>query len=423
MGGQSLQLRDFIKKELAIKKEVTTEYEIAKLLHENPDKTVFFERVKGYDFKVVGNVCYSRERLCEALNINKEEYIPHVLKALENPADPIIMEEGECQTIVKKSLEDLPILRHFDKERRYITSSIVIAKDEEFERNVSVHRMMVLSDNKLAIRLVERHLYEYHKRAEEQGKALEVAIAIGVHPAIFFASSYSVPLGYDEFRFASSLLGKPLELVRCKTVGLEVPRQAEIIIEGRILPRQRAEEGPFVDITGTYDIIRKQPIVEVTCITHRKQAIYHALLPSGREHKIFMGMPQEPKIYSAVKKVANVKNACLTEGGCNWLHGVVSIAKKRDEDGKRAILAALEAHRSMKHVVVVDEDIDIYDPEAVEYAIATRFQADRDMVVIRNVKGSSLDPSASEDATTTKVGIDATKPLGKEKAFEVAKIP
>jgi UbiD family decarboxylase len=416
-------LRDFIKKELAIKKEVTTEYEIAKLLHGNQDKTVFFERVKGYDFRVVGNVCYSRERLCEALNVSKEEYIPHVLKALENPVDPIIMEEGECQTIVKKSLDDLPILRHFEKERRYITSGIVIAKDPKVGRNVSVHRMMVLSNNKLAIRLVERHLYEYHKRAEDQGKALEVAIVIGVHPAIFFASSYSVPLGYDEFRFASSLLGKPLELVKCKTVELEVPRQAEIIIEGRILPRQRAEEGPFVDITGTYDIIRKQPIVEVTCITHRKQAIYHALLPSGREHKIFMGMPQEPKIYDAVKKVANVKNACLTEGGCNWLHGVVSIAKKRDGEGKEAILAALEAHRSMKHVVVVDEDIDIFDPEAVEYAIATRFQADRDMVVIRNVKGSSLDPSASKDATTTKVGIDATKPLGKEKAFEVAEIP
>jgi UbiD family decarboxylase len=250
-----------------------------------------------------------------------------------------------------------------------------------------------------------------------------VAIAIGVHPAVLFASSYSVPPGYDEFRLASSLLGKPLELVRCRDVGLEAPAHAEIVIEGRMLPHERAEEGPFVDITGTYDAVRKQPIIEVSRIYHRRQAIYHALLPSGKEHKIFMGMPQEPRIYNSVSEVAKVVNVCLTEGGCNWLHGVVAISKASEDDGKKAIMAALEGHPSMKHVVVVDEDIDIFNSNDVEFAIATRFQGDRDIVMIENVKGSSLDPSANKTGLTTKMGFDATKPLGREADYQKAKMP
>jgi UbiD family decarboxylase len=289
-----------------------------------------------------------------------------------------------------------------------------VAKDEELGRNVSVHRLLVVDEKKLVIRLVERHLYEYHKRVEEKGKALDVGIAIGVHPAILFASSYSLPLGHDEFRLASSLLKEPLKLVRCRAVDAEVPADSEIVIEGRMLAGLREREGPFVDITGTYDSVREQPMIEVLRIHHKKNPIYHALVPSGTEHKIFMGMPQEPKIYECVGKAVKPVNVCLTEGGCNWLHGVVSISKKSEKDGKKAILAALEAHPSMKHVVAVDEDIDIFNPTDVEFAIATRFQGDRDIVMIKNARGSSLDPSA-RSGITTKLGIDATKPLKSEK--------
>lgn len=419
---------------LTIKEPVSTDFEIAEILYKNQDKTVFFENVTGFDFRVIGNICHSRDSLCNAIGTSKSEYIGYVLNAIENPTDPTIIEDSEHAGRYGRhkeigSLFDLPVLKHFEKDGgRYITAGIVIGKDREFGRNVSFHRMMVIDDNRMAIRLCRRHLYRYYKRAKRSGKPLEIAVSIGLHPVILYAAAYSLPLGYDEFSLASSLTerltGKPLELIKCQTVDLEVPRYSEIIIEGKIMPEPLVDEGPFVDITGTYDIVRKQPVIEVSKIYHKIDPIYHALLPSGAEHKIFMGMPQEPRIFRAVKKEAAVKNVCLTEGGCNWLHGVVSIKKENEDDGKRAIRAALDGHPSMKHVIIVDDDIDIFNPTACEFALATRFQADRDAIMFENEKGSSLDPSAGEGSLTTKVGLDATKPLGRRGAdFEPARFP
>lgn len=419
-------LRDFLKVDLTIKEEVDPEYGVSYLLHENPRRTLLFERIKGSRLRVVGNLITSRERMCEALGTTKEEYINHVVRVAQS------CEEGEFHIVDNapvherrcSGLGELPILKHFEKDAgRYITSGVVIARDEEHGRNASVHRMLVLDDNHLAIRIVERHLYEYHKRAEERDEALEVAIAIGMHPALLFASSYSFGINQDELCLASAFLGEPIELAECKTVDLEVPANAEIVIEGMLLPHERADEGPFTDITGTYDIVRKQPVIEVSRIYHRSDAIYHALLPSSVEHRLLMGMPQEPRIFTSVAKVARVKNVLLTPGGCNWLHGVVAIEKRSEEDARKAILAALEGHPSMKHVVVVDDDVNIYRSEEVEFAIATCFQGDRDLVMIRGVRGSSLDPSAGKSGITTKLGLDATKPLHNLSAYERARIP
>ncbi len=424
-----MDIHGFIGRALKIKEPVSTEFEIAKILYKNQDKTVFFENVTGFDFRVIGNVCHSRDSLCNAIGTSKPGYIGHVLNAIENPVAPAIAgdEYGKRKEI--KSLFDLPILRHFEKDGgRYVTAGIVIGKDREFGRNVSFHRMMVLDDNRMAIRLCKRHLHKYHERAGRSGKPLEIAISIGLHPAVLYAAAYSLPRGRDEFSLASSLTerltGEPLELVKCKTVDLEVPEHSEIIIEGTILPEALVDEGPFVDITGTYDVVRKQPVIEVSKIYHKIDPIYHALLPSGTEHKIFMGMPQEPRIFNSVRKEVTVKNVCLTKGGCNWLHGAVSIRKEREGDGKKAIRAAIDGHPSMKHVIIVDDDIDIFDPAAVEFALATRFQAGKDTLTFENEKGSSLDPSAGEGSLTTKVGLDATKPLGRRGAdFEQAKFP
>ncbi len=402
-------MRSFLKKEVVIEKEVSTEYEIARILSKHADKTVFFENVKGYDFKVVGNLCPSRERLCFALNTTKENFILTVLKALKSPLEPEIVGKHEFKE-KKSSLDELPILRHFREDAgKYITSGVVIAKDKEHGRNASVHRLLVLSKNKLAIRLCERDLYRYYKKAEREGKPLEIAIAIGLHPAILFSAAFSYSIDFDELSLASSLMNKPLELVECETVEIEVPKESEIVIEGKILPEVREWEGPFLDITGTFDIKRKQPVIEVTNIMHRRNAIYHALLPAGEEHKLLMGMPQEPRIFEAVQRVTNVKNVCLTRGGCNWLHGVIAIRKISEGDGKNAIIAALAAHPSMKHVIIVDDDIDIFDINKVEYAVATRFQGDKDLVIIKGAKGSSLDPSSGKGNTTTKLGFDATR--------------
>jgi UbiD family decarboxylase len=411
-------VRDFLKKDVVIKEEANTEYEIARILSENPDKTVFFEKVEGYpDFRMAGNLTPRREAVCEAIGTTPAEYIDYVTKAIENPIDPVVVEGVKR---VETTLDKIPILRHFEKDAgRYISSGIVIANDEEHGRNVSIHRMLKLDDSTFTLRIVERrHLDHYVQRAKERGEPLDVAIAIGFHPAVLFASAYVVPEGYDEFKLASALMGKPLPLVKCQN-GIEAPASSEVIIEGTIFPEELADEGPFADVTGTYDIVRRQPTLKVTRVTTRENPIYYALLPSGGEHRMLMGMPREPGIYSSVAKVAKVKNVCLTDGACNWLHGVVSIEKEKQEDGKNAINAAFEGHKSMKHVTIVDDDIDIFNVSDVEYAIATRFQADKDAVVIEGARGSSLDPSAGEGSVTTKVGIDATKPINGE-GFEKA---
>ena len=172
------------------------------------------------------------------------------------------------------------------------------------------------------------------------------------------------------------------------------------------------DEGPFVDLTETYDVIRSQRIVEFKNLYHRKNPIWHVLLPGCLEHKILMGMPREPTIWNDVNKVAVCTGVNITPGGCSWLHAVVGIKKKHEDDGKKAIDAAFAGHKSLKHVVIVDDDIDIYSPASVEWAIATRVQADKDLMIKSGQKGSSLDPSADPNTyATSKMGIDATKPL------------
>jgi UbiD family decarboxylase len=213
--------------------------------------------------------------------------------------------------------------------------------------------------------------------------------------------------------------------VKCVTKDLEVPAESEFVIEGR-LTRDLDREGPFVDLTETRDFERQEPVFVVDCITHRKDAIYQALLPGKLEHKLLMGMPKEPTIYNEVSKVAECKDVYVTMGGGSWLHGVVQIKKKNPGDGKKAIEAAFNGHKSMKQVIVVDDDVDIYNPNAVEWAIATRFQAHKDLIVKTDQPGSSLDPSGKHEpgkkTLTTKVGFDATIPEDVDRSrYEVVK--
>jgi UbiD family decarboxylase len=210
---------------------------------------------------------------------------------------------------------------------------------------------------------------------------------------------------------------QPLEVGKCDN-GISVPADADIVLEGRITLKE-TNEGPFVDITGTYDTVRSQPIIEIDKMWTSDRPLFHLLLPGGNEHYLFMGLPREPVILKTVRQAVPRTHAVrLTEGGCCWLHGIVSITKNKEGDGKNAIMAAFTGHPSMKQVIIVDEDIDIFDDRQVEWAVATRFQADR-MVRIKDAAGSSLDPSA--DGTTWKVGIDATRPLNAdEKKFRKA---
>jgi UbiD family decarboxylase len=200
------------------------------------------------------------------------------------------------------------------------------------------------------------------------------------------------------------------------------------VLEGTVYADRRHTEGPFVDLTETYDIVRNEPVFVVKTITHRKDAIWHALLPGALEHKLLMGMPREPTIYRKVNEVVRCLDVNINPGGCSWLHAIVQIDKRSEDDGKKAIQAAFAGHRSCKHVYVVDKDIDIYNPEEVEWAMATRFQGDADLVIRSREPGSSLDPSSerTESGThlTTKLGFDLTKPITSQgKGFDKARFP
>lgn len=381
---------------------------------------ILFHDVSGS--KVIMNLLGSRDELASMLGVTKEEIIKRLSEVSPEGEVQLVSESPTLEVIEDKvDLTKLPILTHFEKDGApYITAGIIVSEYEGMT-NASIHRLMLAGKDKLAARLVPpRHTYLLHKKAAEKGEPLPVAIVLGCDPTIIYATSTRVPVG-KEFEYAAALRGGPVELFECAN-GIKVPH-AEIVLEGYIDPVEKIDEGPFVDITGTYDVIRKEPVIHITRIIHRKDPIYHGILPAGPEHLLMMGVPYEPKIYRAVGEVTTIKNVVLTEGGCCYLHAVVQIEKQTEGDGKNAIMAAFAAHTSLKHVVVVDEDINIFDPNDVEFAIATRVKGDMDILIIPNVRGSSLDPRGAPDGTTTKVGIDATKILVEKEMFERAVIP
>jgi 2,5-furandicarboxylate decarboxylase 1 len=396
-----------------IRKEVSTEYEMAGIIEALGEKPVVFEKVKESSIPVVAGLLSSKELFARALNL-KKEHLHHVLSsAIENPLPPQVVDKGECQEVVEREVDltKLPIMRYTEKDGgKYIASAVSIIRDPELGRNMCFHRLMLIGKNKFVTRIVEERGTD--TALKKSGGELDIAICIGNSTAVLLAAATSLPKGIDELGMANAL--EKTELVKCKTVDLEVPKDCEIVLEGRIT-KETAPEGPFLDLTGIVDRVRQQPVIEVKCITHREKPIYQTILAGRNEHKFLMGMPKEPTIFNEVNKVCACKDVYITPGGCSWLHAVVQIKKQNPDDGKKAINAAFEGHKSLKHCVIVDDDINIYDPNDVEWAIATRFQADRDAVILPNQRGSSLDPSGDlsegKKARTCKMGLDATIPF------------
>lgn len=413
--------RDFIERLdgegrlLKVKKEVSVNLEIANIANAAGTRPVLFEKIKESNFRAAANVFPTRDSVCEYLGCTKQELIPKLIDAINNPSKPELIETGnrKLETGNPVDLTQFPIPTYLPSDGGpYITAGIVVATDPELGRNLSFHRMMVINRNKLVLRILHRHLDEFIKRA---GGELDVAVIVGSPINVLLSAAISSTLGQDELGFANTLA--PVKTVKLEN-GIEIPDDVEFAFEGRIT-KELHDEGPFLDLTGTYDIIRKQQVMEVTKIHHQKDPIWHVLLPGGLEHKILMGMPREPTIFNEVNKVAECKGVNISPGGCSWLHAVVAINKKSEEDGKAAIEAAFKGHKSLKRAIIVDDDIDIDDPYEVEWALATRFQADRDLVTKENEKGSSLDPSADPTTyKTTKMGMDATAPLDRKEKFK-----
>ncbi|QEF94498.1 MULTISPECIES: UbiD family decarboxylase [unclassified Methanothermobacter] len=403
-----------------IEDEVSTRFEAAGILRRHPRDVVILRNIRESDIPVISGLCNTREKIALSLNCQVNEITQRIVHAMENPTPIRTVRDLEGYSSEDADLSRLPVLTHYQRDGGpYITAGVIFARDPETGiRNASIHRMMVISGNRMAVRIVPRHLYTYHQRAEEMGEDLEIAVAIGMDPATLLATTTSIPIDADEMEVANTFHDGKLELVRCSKVDLEVP-PAEIILEGRILCGERESEGPFVDLTDTYDVVREEPVIALDKMHVKEDAMYHAILPAGFEHRLLQGLPQEPRIYRAVKNtVPTVRNVVLTEGGCCWLHAAISIKKQSQGDGKNVIMAALAAHPSLKHVVVVDDDIDVFDPEEIEYAVATRVKGDDDILIVPGARGSSLDPAALPDGTTTKVGVDATVPLAGAEKFQ-----
>ncbi|MFQ6013271.1 MAG: UbiD family decarboxylase [Thermoplasmata archaeon] len=397
-----------------VKDSVDLDLEVTRILKEDEDRVVHFTDLAGRP--AVGNLWASRERICQALGVSRAKLPFALLEAIRHPVAEATTEDAPFLGGGIKGFdlrEDLSAPHWYpDEPGRYLTSAIVAA-EWEGKRNLSYHRMLVLDRDRLVARLVPRHLRSMMEAALGQKEEMPIAIFIGAPLPVLLAGATSLAYESDELRIAASLArgtrGERLEAVRLSN-GVTVPADCEYVMEAR-LTGETHEEGPFVDGTGTYDRVRLEPVVRVTRLYRRPDAVYHLILSGGQEHHQLMGMPREPLIHEAVTRVVpHVAGVRLTEGGSSWLHGVVAIRKQHEGDGKNAILAALSGHTSMKRVVIVDEDIDIYDDRDVEWAVATRFQANRDLLVIKGAKGSSIDPSTGD--TTAKMGLDATKPLG-----------
>jgi len=399
-----------------VKRAVGPHLELARVMVAFDGQPVLFRRLAGFaDWRAVSGVCARREYFAVALDCPVPDLVHCMAEAIASPVLPPVLDAGPCQEVVESEVDltRIPIPRyHPDDGGRYVTSGVMVVKDPDMGRNISFHRLMMLDERRFAARIVERR--GTHTAMEKVRGDLPVAVAVGCPVNVLLAAAMSPPKGVDELGIAHAL--NPTPLVRCQTVDLEVPAEAELILEGRIT-HALAEEGPFPDLTGTMDVVRRQPVIEIDHVTHRRDPTFHALLPGGMEHKNLMGMPREPTMFDAVNEVCRCTGVYITPGGASWLHAVVQIEKQNEEDGRRAIWAAFQGHSSLKHVVVVDTDVNIYDNAEVEWAIATRFQADQDIVVLTDQPGSSLDPSAKQmvgqKARTAKMGLDATAPLGK----------
>ncbi len=422
-----LSFEDFVahleqdKASVRIGAPVSENIEAASFMYYLDGKPIFFRSVGDSKFPVAANLFSKRKTIADYLGCDESEIIIRMSNAIRNPTKPVEVKTAGfmANQIEPVDLSKLPILFHFPKDGgKYMSSAVVFAKDKEYGQNMSFHRMMVIGKDRLAARILPRHLDKFIERA---GGSLDVAICIGMPPQVLISASTSVELGVDEMGIANTL--KPYYAYRLPS-GILVPAESQFVMEATITS-ELVDEGPFVDLTDTYDYVRKQRVVKINRIYHVADAFYHALLPSGLEHKILMGMPREPTIYEKVNAVCKCTGVNITPGGCSWLHAVVAIKKQEDGDGKKAIEAAFGGHKSLKHAVIVDDDIDIYNPVQVEWAIATRFQAKNGLVVKLNEKGSSLDPSADPNTRdTSKMGIDATKPLvAKGKDFTRAQMP
>jgi 2,5-furandicarboxylate decarboxylase 1 len=406
-----------------VTKPISPRYEITALLTQLEKRkrfpVLYCENVEGSDAPVVINLQASRKLMALAMECRPEELAAKFTERQGNPIAPIEVTEAPVHEVSTLGddvdLTKVPLLTHYDVNAApYITAGIVVAVDPDSGlRNTSYNRLMMARKRELRIFMaVGRHLWTLHNKLERRSEALPVAIVIGVHPLFSLGAQAFTPSTEDEYAVIGGMMGQALRVVKAKTVPILVPADAEMVIEGKILANVRREEGPFGEFTGHAVSKDERQVIEVTGITHRKNYIFQDVHAGYTEHKLMGAVPREAALIKAVRQtVPTVKSVCMPVSGNCRFHAYISIAKRTPGQAKNAICAAFASDMLLKHVVIVDEDIDVYDEEQVLWAVSNRFQADHGLVVIPGAQGSELDPSAGPGGVNAKMGLDATKPL------------
>lgn len=438
-------LREYLERlekegELArVRREVDPKYEvgaICKTAHARGRKALFFERVRNSSMPVVTELLSTFRRIAIALETDETDLFKEVVERTKKEIEPAIVDRGPCKEIILKGKEvdltRLPWITWNKTETApYLTAGLVIVKDPEYGRNLGVYRMMFASRNQTFLRLSPgHHGYEYYKRAELRGeKKLEVAVAVGTDPTVFLASQFVPGIDVDEFTIAGALRGKPVELVPCETVNLEVPATAEIVLEGYVtIPPEVGQEGPYGEFCGySVGTVERERLWNIQCITMRKNPLYHGfyLCKGINEEGVLKSITTSVQIYRELKPAhPAIKRVFCTPAGVGIFHCHVQIDERLKRPGLvNNILASVVGVKGsrIKHVFVFDDDIDITSPEEVEWAFATRVQADKDIFIIPNSFGLRLDPSATSEGVTAKLFVDATK--GKDFRAEALALP
>ncbi|MFP6774091.1 MAG: UbiD family decarboxylase [Alphaproteobacteria bacterium] len=394
------------------------------------EKAALFPAPDGHAVPVVSNLLTSRRWIGDCLGVAEDQVISRYRDAVHHPVPWVEVDDGPVQAVVHREVDitaQLPVPTHNELDSGpYIAAGLMISRNPSNGiQNVSIHRCQISGKDRIGVLLLPRHTWTYAQMAHETGQALEVAIVIGVDPASLLASQAVVPLDFDEMEIVGALHGRPVEMVKCKTNNVRVPARAEIVLEGRVLADVAEPEGPFGEFPQYYGRRANRHVIQVDAITHRTEPIFHTIVGGGMEHLLLGGLPREATLLETLQRnEPTVLDVHLSRGGICRYHLVVKVDKKQEGTPKNIMMGAFAGHYDIKQVIVVDGDVDIHDPEQVEWAVATRFQADRDLLVVNNTQGSKLDPTTTEDGVGAKMGLDATIPLAADEfTFTVIQVP
>jgi 2,5-furandicarboxylate decarboxylase 1 len=430
-----------------IRENVSLKHQLAAIAKRLDGKqAAFFPKPGGHPMPVISGFMSRRSWIAEAMGVPESALLETYRRAADNPLPwkEVQGADAACQHVVHREIDLhalLPIPTHSEHDNGpYITAGLVIARNPVTGvQNVSINRIQVHAKDRMAILILPRHLFNFFQKAEADNQELSIAVVIGADPLTLLASQAIAPIDRDELEIAGALHGKPLPVVKCLTSDVRVPADAEIVIEGRLLPKVREPEGPFGEFPKYYSAKENREVIQVDAVTHRKSPVFHTIVPAEMEHLLLGAIPREATILAHLQRTfPGVQDVHLSVGGVARYHLYVKLDKRREGEPKNVIMGAFSAHYDVKQVIVVDTDVDVHDPQQVEWAVATRFQADRDLMVISNAQGSVLDPSTTVGTSmdqgvpppphmqgiSAKMGLDATKPVSyHEHVFTKVRVP